>query len=205
MLKFSKEFQFGASMSALQTEGKGITPIGDLTFDQYYKEKPNLFFDGIGPDITSDITRMYKSDIKMFNEIGMDSVRTGFSWARLFPDGKNLNKEGVDFYHKYIAEYKKNNIKLFMTLFHFDMPLWAHKMGGWESREVIDAFVRYCSFVFEEYGDIVDYYVTFNEHLVPVFEGYLNDKHYPAINNPKKAVEQAFGIFLAHSLVLKKV
>ncbi len=36
MIKFSKKFEIGASMSAMQTEGKGITRIGDLAFDKYY-------------------------------------------------------------------------------------------------------------------------------------------------------------------------
>ncbi|QGS51971.1 glycoside hydrolase family 1 protein [Spiroplasma tabanidicola] len=202
MIIFKKDFQIGASMSSMQTEGKGITKIGDLTFDKYFQEHPELFYDRVGPEITCDITRHYKNDIKMFKEIGFDSLRTGFSWARLFPDGKNLNHEAVNFYHDYINEYKKNNIKIFMTLFHFDMPLWAHQKGGWESREVINSFVNYCNFVFQEFNDEVDYYVTFNEPLVPVYEGYLNDKHYPALNDPKQAVNQAFGIFLVHSKVL---
>ncbi|WP_162138150.1 glycoside hydrolase family 1 protein [Spiroplasma diminutum] len=198
-MKFPKNFQIGASMSAMQTEGKGITNIGELAFDQYFKESPELFHNNIGPDITCDITRHYKEDIKMFNQIGLDSVRTGFSWARLFPDGVNIDKDAVDFYHDYINEYRNNNIKIIMTLFHFDMPLWAHKKGGWSSREVIESFIKYCEFIFNEYGDDVDYYVTFNEPLVPVYEGYLNDKHYPAIDDPKQAVQQAYGIFLAHS------
>ncbi|ALD66419.1 glycoside hydrolase family 1 protein [Spiroplasma cantharicola] len=202
MINFSKKFEIGASMSAMQTEGKGVTKIGQLAFDKYFQEKPELFHNNIGPDITCDITRHYKEDIKMFKEIGFDSLRTGFSWARLFPDGKNVDLQAVSFYHDYINEYRKNKIKIVMTLFHFDMPLWAHQKGGWESREVIDSFVQYCEFVFQEYGDSVDSYVTFNEPLVPVYEGYLNDRHYPAIDDPKQAVQQAYGIFLAHSKVL---
>ncbi|AKU79933.1 glycoside hydrolase family 1 protein [Spiroplasma turonicum] len=202
MIKFNKNFQLGASISALQTEGRGITNIGKSTFDKYFEEHPELFFNKVGPDITCDITRNYKEDIKKFKEIGFDSFRTSFSWSRLFPDGENVDNDAVNFYHSYIKEFKKKNIKLIMTLFHFDMPLWAHKIGGWSSREVINKFLIYCNFVFNEYGDEIDYYVTFNEPLVPVYEGYLNDKHYPAIDDPKEAIEQAFGIFLAHSKVL---
>lgn len=202
MIKFPKTFQLGASMSAMQTEGKGITEIGKLTFDKYFEESPELFFNNVGPDVTCDITRTYKDDIKMFSEIKLDSLRTGFSWARLFPNGKDLNNDAVKFYHDYIAEYKKNNILIYMTLFHFDMPLWAHEKGGWASREVIESFKNYANFVFKEYGDEVDYYVTFNEPLVPVTGGYLGESHYPAIVDPKQAVEQSFGIFLAHSTVL---
>ncbi|AAT75784.1 beta-glucosidase [Mesoplasma florum L1] len=203
MLKFPKNFHIGASMSAMQTEGKGITEIGDLTFDAYFKENPELFYHGVGPDLTSDITRHYKDDIEKFKYIGLDSVRTGFSWARLFPDGINLNKEAVKFYHDYIDEYLKNDIEIIMTLFHFDMPLWAHELGGWESREVIEKFISYCEFVFKEYGSKINYFVTFNEPLVPVFEGYVGKMHYPAKDSPKEAVAQAYGIFLAHAKAVK--
>jgi len=202
--KLLKNFQIGAAMSALQTEGQGTTKIGKLAFDKFFEEKPNLFFDGVGPNLTIDIMRHYKNDISMFTEIGLDSIRTGFSWARLFPDGKTLNREAVEFYHNYIDEYKKNNIKLYMTLFHFDMPQWAQGLGAWSSREVINAFVKYAVFCFKEYGDKVDYFVTFNEPLVPVFAGYLDFRHPPTIDNPKLAIEQAFGIFLAHAKVIKE-
>gem|GEM_PF-6688112 len=77
--KLLKNFQIGAAMSALQTEGQGTTKIGKLAFDKFFEEKPNLFFDGVGPNLTIDIMRHYKNDISMFTEIGLDSIRTGFS------------------------------------------------------------------------------------------------------------------------------
>jgi len=204
MLKFKKDFQFGASTSALQTEGQGTTKIGKLTFDQYFDESPELFYDRIGPSLTSDVMNHYLDDIKMYQEIGLDSMRTGFSWARLFPDGETINLEAVKYYHDFLQAVKKAKIKIFMTLFHFDMPLWAHEKGGWASTEVINAFVKYAEFVFLEYQNEVDYFVTFNEPLVPVFGGYLEKSHYPAINNPKMAVEQAYGIFLANAKAIEK-
>ncbi|AXK50974.1 glycoside hydrolase family 1 protein [Spiroplasma alleghenense] len=203
MLKFPKNFQIGASMSAMQTEGRGTTKIGKLTMDTYFEEHPQLFHNQVGPELTSDITNHYVEDIGLFKEIGLDSLRTGFSWARLFPDGVTLNQEAVEYYHKFIQEFKKQNIKIFMTLFHFDMPMWAHELGGWSSNEVIEKFVNYCNFVFQEFENEVDYYVTFNEPLVTVFEGYTGVMHYPAINEPKLAAQQAYGIFLAHAKVVQ--
>ncbi|ATZ16258.1 6-phospho-beta-glucosidase [Entomoplasma freundtii] len=203
MLKFPKNFEFGASISALQTEGHGCTKTGLNTFDAFFDKSPELFFNQVGPQLTCDITTYYKEDIAMFKTIGFDSLRTGFAWARLFPDGETLNEEAVIFYHDYIREYKKNHIKLYMTLFHFDMPLWAYQEGGWSSRKVINKFVKYAEFVFKEFHDEVDCFVTFNEPLVPVFEGYLGKRHYPGIWNPQEAIKQAYGIFLAHSKVIK--
>lgn len=127
MLKFPKSFKFGAAISAMQTEGKGTTKIGKLTFDELFEIQPEKFHNGIGPSITSDIMNHYKSDIKMMKEMKLESLRTGFSWARLFPDGKTLNKEAVKYYHNFIDELIKNDVQVFMTLFHFDMPMWAQK------------------------------------------------------------------------------
>lgn len=203
MIKFPKNFELGASISALQTEGHGCTKAGLNTFDAFFKERPDLFFNQVGPQLTCNITNHYKEDISMFKTIGFDSLRTGFAWSRLFPDGENLDLTAVEFYHNYIQEYKNNQIKLYMTLFHFDMPLWAHEKGGWSSREVINSFVKYAKFVFEEFASEVDCFVTFNEPLVPVYEGYLDNRHYPGIKDPQEAIKQAFGIFLAHAKVIQ--
>lgn len=203
MINLPKYFELGASMSSMQTEGRGLTKIGKLAFDKYFELHPELFYNGIGPNITSDIMNHYKEDIGMFKDIGMDSVRTGFSWARLFPDGKSINVDAVEYYHNFLSEFNSNKIKIFMTLFHFDMPLWAQEKGAWSSKEVIDSFIKYCEFVFKEFVDQVDCFVTFNEPLVPVFGGYNGSSHYPAIDCPKEAIQQAYGIFLANSSVIK--
>ena len=51
-----------------------------------------------------------------------------------------------------------------MTLSHYEMPYaLVEKYNGWESRELIDLFVKYCATVFERYQDKVTYWLTFNE------------------------------------------
>ena len=37
------------------------------------------------------------------------------------------------------------------------------KYNGWESRALIDCFMRYCRTVFDRYRDKVRYWLTFNE------------------------------------------
>ncbi|AHI52796.1 glycoside hydrolase family 1 protein [Spiroplasma culicicola] len=198
-MKFSKKFTFGAAISTIQTEGLGITNRGLTTFDKYYSEHPEKFFNNDGPDITVDITRHYEEDIKKWAELKLESIRFGFSWSRLFPDGDNLDYDAVAYYKDFLVKLKQNNIEAFMTLFHFDMPLWAHELGGWSSRIVIDKFVKFAKFVFEEYHTLVAKFVTFNEPLVPIMGGYLYDGHYPGIVDFKEAISQFYGLTLAHA------
>ena len=51
-----------------------------------------------------------------------------------------------------------------MTLSHYEMPYaLVERYNGWESRELIDLFVRYCATVFNRYQDKVRWWITFNE------------------------------------------
>lgn len=198
-LKFPKGFLWGGATASEQAEGRGNIEKGLTTWDKFFEVHPEMFYQGIGPDVTNDFINRYKEDIKMFAGMGANSIRLGFSWARLFPDGKTLNQEAVDFYHDVIKECKDNKIELIMTIFHFDMPLWAQDMGGFESLEVIEKYAELCDFIFQEYGNEVKYFATMNEPIVPVICGYLFKKHWPMVVDEKRAVQAAFGTVLAHA------
>ena len=113
-------------------------------------------------------------------EIGHNSFRFSISWARLIPGGRGeVNPEAVRFYNDVIDELLACGIEPFVTLFHFDMPLELQQAGGWESREVVDAYEAYARTAFRLFGDRVKMWFTFNEPIVPVEGGYLYDFHYP--------------------------
>jgi 6-phospho-beta-glucosidase len=61
------------------------------------------------------------------------------------------------------------------------MPMVMQEKGGWENREVVEAFARYAQICFELFGDRVLHWFTFNEPIVPVEGGYLYDFHYPNV------------------------
>jgi len=100
-------------------------------------------------------------------EINIHAYRFSVSWPRIFPKGKGkINPKGVEFYDNLIDELISNDIEPVITLYHWDLPLEFNKLGAWESREVVDAFVDYAKFMFEHYGDRVKKWITFNEPLV---------------------------------------
>ncbi len=53
------------------------------------------------------------------------------------------------FYNNVIHELLAQGIAPFITLFHFDMPMVMQEKGGWESREVVEAFGEYARTCFE--------------------------------------------------------
>lgn len=203
--QFPQNFWWGSASSAAQTEGAadrdGKAPTN---WDHWFSQQPNRFFNQVGPQQTSTFYDNYKQDIQLLKQVGHNSFRTSISWARLIPDGTGQpNPKAVEFYNSVIDELKANGIEPFITLMHFDLPFAMQEKGGWESREVTDAFAYYAKTCFELFGDRVNFWFTFNEPIVPVEGGYLYDFHYPNVVDFKRAATVAYHTMLAHAKAVK--
>ncbi|MBD8014576.1 glycoside hydrolase family 1 protein [Planococcus wigleyi] len=199
--KFPKGFWWGSATSATQIEGAADEGgKGRNIWDQWHENEPNRFFDGVGPASTSDFYHLYKEDIGLMKEIGHNTFRLSISWSRLIPGGRGeINPEAVDFYNNVINELIAQEIEPFVTLYHFDMPFELQEEGGWENREVVEAYAKYAGECFRLFGDRVKKWFTFNEPIVPVEGGYLYDFHYPNVVDARRAVQVAYHTMIAHA------
>src|SRR5699024_1474867 len=96
-----------------------------------------------------------------------------------------------------------NDIEPFVNLFHFDMPLELQNEGGWESREVGDAYTIYAQEALRLFGDRVSKWFTFNEPIVLVEGGYLYDFHYPNVVDAGRASPVAYNTMIVHANALE--
>ncbi|MFM2484457.1 glycoside hydrolase family 1 protein [Celerinatantimonas yamalensis] len=199
--QFPTDFWWGSASSAAQSEGASQRDgKAKSIWDHWFEQSPSRFFDEVGPEDTSTFYDHFQSDIKLMKQLGHNSFRTSISWSRLIPDGTGaVNPKAVSFYRNMIAELKKAEIEPFICLFHFDMPLAMQQKGGWENREVVDAYVQYAKTCFELFGQDVHLWFTFNEPIVPVEQGYLYDAHYPNVVDFRRAVQVAYHTMLAHA------
>lgn len=199
MKEFPKDFLWGAATSAPQSEGAALQyGKSATTWDRWFDMAPERFNNNQGPRVTSDMYHHYKEDVQRMVDIGMNSFRTSISWARLVPDGQTLNPEAVAFYRSYFSELKNNGVEPIINLFHFDMPWWLMEKGGWETRESVEAFAFYAKTAFEQFGDIVTRWTTFNEPMVHIECGYLGDAHYPGKVDFKLAIQVGYHTLMAH-------
>lgn len=207
MLKFPSNFMWGSSTSGPQSEGTFTGDgKGDNIWDHWFKINPDVFYHGTGPQETSTFYKNYESDIELLEETGHTAFRTSIQWARLFPEGKGkINQKAVAFYTDVFKKIKEKNIQLYVNLYHFDMPFVLQEQGGWENKEVVDAFVEYAKTCFELFGEYVDGWFTFNEPIVHVECGYLNQYHYPQKVDPKAAVQVAFNTQLASARAVGEI
>ncbi len=134
--------------------------------------------------------------------------RFSISWPRIFPTGleEEPNEAGLKFYDDVIDELAKYGIEPLITICHDELPAeLALKTGGWSSREVIDAYIRYCRVLFERFGHKCRYWLTFNE--INAVRGLAScgthssadQVHYPAVHN--MFVASAKAVILGHEMM----
>ncbi|CAI2399647.1 glycoside hydrolase family 1 protein [Serratia plymuthica] len=198
---FADDFWWGSATSAPQSEGASARDGKSRNiFDYWHETAPERFHHQVGPSEASTFYDNFRDDILLLKTLGHNTFRTSISWSRLIPDGDGeVNPKAVAFYNALIDSLLAQGITPFINLYHFDMPLCMQQKGGWESRAVVEAYARYAKTCFTLFGDRVTHWFTFNEPIVPVEAGYLNDLHYPCVVDFKRAVVVAYHSVLAHA------
>ena len=204
-VRFPVDFWWGGATSGPQNEGRFHKPHVNV-FDYHYDTKPEDFFRYVGPDVASDFYHLYESDIALFKDLGFNSLRTSIQWTRLIDDLEegSLNPEGVAYYNRVIDALLAAGIRPIINLHHFDLPIELYeRYGGWESKHVVELFVKFARQAFECFGDRVTDWMTFNEPMVVVEGQYLYGFHYPMLVDGKKAVQVAYNLQLASAKAIQ--
>lgn len=108
----------------------------------------------------------YLEDLDLCAEMGFSTLRVSVQWTRLFPTGEETEPlaAGVRFYRKLFEAMRERGIEPLVTLHHYEQPLaTVFNRRGWYDRGMIELFTRFTEVCFREYGDLVTYWLTFNE------------------------------------------
>lgn len=202
---FPDDFLWGSASAAYQIEGGWDQDgKGPSVWDVFTKQPGTTYKDTNG-DVAVDHYNRYEEDVKLMAEMGLKAYRFSIAWTRIFPDGKGeINEKGLTFYDQLIDTLIEHHIEPIITVYHWDLPqALMDEYGGWESREIIEDFDRYCSELFKRYGDRVKYWVTLNEQNVFVGLGYKAGLHPPGVKDTKRMHQANHHAFLANARVIQ--
>ncbi len=189
---------YGVATAAYQIEGAGNeggrTPC---IWDEFAKGDGNVsgYQDG---SVACDHYHRYKEDIQLMKELGVDSYRLSIAWPRIFPRKGEFNKEGMQFYIDLLEELTSKGIKPSITLYHWDLPMWAHEEGGWLNREVVDWYLEFAKACFDNLDKYAMNFVTHNEPFCASFLSYAIGAHAPGHRSLEDGIKSAHHILLSH-------
>lgn len=196
---FPAGFLFGTATAAYQIEGSKNGLCGSSHWDTWAATPGNVVNAEDGA-IACDAYHRWEQDLDLIRDGGFDAYRFSASWARVMPDGRTVNQEGLDYYDRLVDGIVARGLKPNLTLYHWDLPSTLADIGGWMNREVAERFVDHTEAVIGRIGDRVEMVATINEPWCVAWLSHFLGGHAPGLRDIRAATRAMHHILLAHGL-----
>jgi len=161
---FPKNFFWGAATASYQVEGG----IENCDWAEAAREERVP----VCGDACDHFNR-YEADFDIAKSLAHTAHRFSVEWARIEPEEGKFDGEAIRHYRAVLEALKARGITPYITLWHFTLPLWFAKGGGFERPDAPALFARYCGYVAHQLGDLCNNFATMNEPNVFASNGYL--------------------------------
>jgi beta-glucosidase/6-phospho-beta-glucosidase/beta-galactosidase len=210
-MAFPKGFLFGTANADHQVEAHD--PAREDVWDLWERCQ------GLTPrGKATDFWNRYEEDIAAAAGLGCKLFRFSTAWARVEISDGVFDDEALAHYRKVAECIRGHGMKVMLTLHHFVWPVWLERdCGGMTGNEFPDHFTRYADRVAAVMGDLIDYWITFNEPSQLTFgfiKPWWQNRYYMPPGLPRgshvDAEAEAVGrlipnLFLAHARARKAV
>jgi beta-glucosidase len=210
-LVFPKDFVWGTATASYQVEGAAREDGRSECIWDVFARKPGAVYAGENGDVACDQYHRYEEDVAIMSELGFNSYRFSIAWPRIIPGGTGkVNGEGIAYYKKLCEALHKKGITACATLYHWDLPqcleerLDSQGLGGWASRDILDAFREYVKVCYKELGGLVDRWITINEPFCVAYLSYLYGYHAPGHRDQQEALAAVHHVNMAHGIAVEE-
>jgi beta-glucosidase len=195
---FPPGFRLGASTAAYQIEGMAKGSAGPSHWDTWAATPGNVFRGQDGA-VACDHYDRYEADLDLVRDGGFDTYRFSTSWARVMPDGRHANPEGLDFYDRLADAIAARGLEAALTLYHWDLPSALADLGGWANRDVAARFADYAEAVLGRIGDRMGSVATINEPWCVAWLSHFLGLQAPGLRDIRAATRSTHHVLLAHA------
>ncbi|MBI3544056.1 MAG: family 1 glycosylhydrolase [Deltaproteobacteria bacterium] len=194
----TSRFLWGAAFSSHQVEG------GNDKSDWWdWEHVPGRIERGETTEVACDHYNRFREDFALAQQLGLNTVRLSVSWSRIEPSPGFFDPRELNHYRDVVMDLRARGIEPVVTLHHFTHPRWFHEAGGWTSAESPKLFAAFAEAVATALYPHVSIWITFNEPMVQITEGYLKGAYPPGISDFKTGVKVFENLVRAHAAAAK--
>ena len=197
--RFPDGFVWGVGTSSYQVEGGADAGGRSPSIWDTFAHTPGKVFRGDTGDIACNSYNRLDDDVQLVSDLGVGAYRFSVSWPRVLPDGTGaVNQAGLDYYRRLVERLNESGIKPVATVYHWDLPQALEDRGGWANRDTAEHLGELAVVLARALGDQVAMWITINEPLQTVFQGYRTGTHAPGLCDPVLAAAAIHHVLLGH-------
>jgi len=220
-LRFPEGFFWGASTSAHQVEGGNRNDWSEWERENAerlareakrdrYLWQLELFSEMLNPKnyisgIAVNHYNRFEEDFDIAKSLGHNAHRFSIEWSRIEPKEGKFDEKEIEHYRGVIASLRERGIEPIVTLWHWPLPLWLSKKGGWEHHKAPHYFSRYAARIVNEFSKEVHYWITINEPMVYSTRSYLRGSWPPGKRNIYAYVRVIHNLARGHRLAANAI
>ena len=193
ILRFPPGFLWGTASSAYQVEGGNFN-------NQWaeFEQQPGAIWHGDHCGLACNWWQAAEDDFDRMADHRLNAHRLSIEWSRVEPTPGVYDRTALDRYRAMLAGLQARGIRPFVALHHFTNPLWFQRAGGWEHPGSPSRFHAYVRTVVDALSDLCRDWLTMNEPLVHLGQGWVRGAWPPHRRNPALAVRVFRHLLLAH-------
>ncbi len=199
---FPDGFTFGAATSAYQIEGHAQGGAGETHWDTFAATPGNVVRQENG-DLACDHYNRFEEDFDLMQAAGLDAYRFSTSWARVMPDGKTPNPEGLDFYDRLVDAMLERGLAPYATLYHWELPSPLADLGGWRSADMPKWFGDFTACIMGRIGDRMAAVAPINEPWCVGWLSHFLGHHAPGLRDIRATARAMHHVMVAHGTAIQ--
>jgi beta-glucosidase len=221
ILKFPKNFYWGAATSAHQVEGGNVNDwsewekrnakrLAKQAKSYWQKWQQEQFPAMFNPENyisgrACDHYHRFQEDFDIAKSLNHNAHRFSIEWSRIEPKEGKFNQKEIEHYRQVLLALREREIEPFVTLYHWPLPVWLAKKGGWLNPKTLYYFDRYVKIVSENLFDYVNFWITINEPNVYVSHSYFKGTRPPQKKSVFKYLKVVGHLIRAHQLAYRSL
>ena len=135
--KLKEGLLLGTATAATQIEG------GDKNNNWYRFAEEGKVDDKTSPYRADDHYNLWRDDIDLMADMGLEIYRFGIEWSRIEPERDVFDESVLAHYREEIEYMRSKGIRPLLTLHHFTNPIWFEDMGAWAHKDAADIFLAF--------------------------------------------------------------
>ncbi|MCC6810371.1 MAG: glycoside hydrolase family 1 protein [Deltaproteobacteria bacterium] len=168
--RFPLGFLWGAAEDAFQHEG-GNT---QNDWHAWIHQSPSPIDRGATYALGTNFWQRWREDFQRAKDDGHTAHRFGLEWSRLEPAPGRYDEAAWAQYERMVRACKEEmGFVTFVNLWHYTLPLWASRAGGWENPTTLERFEAMVAEAARRLGPWVDRWSTMIDAQLYPLAGYL--------------------------------